>query len=114
MNDNLYKISAILILVAALLYFFFPTLAAWIMVFAVATFIVLTAKNPYPGKSVRGKRLFGFQIFACMLMAVAAYLMLRERNEWVVAMLIAAFLQLYAAIIIPKELEKEKNETNNK
>ena len=104
----IFKTSAILILVAALLYFFHPVVAAWIMVFSVATFIVLLAKNPYPGKSIRGKRLFGFQIFACMLMAVAAFLMFQQRNEWVLAMLIAAVLMLYSSVVMPKELEKDK------
>jgi hypothetical protein len=108
MNNIIFKTSATLILIAALLYYFFPIVAAWVMVFAVATFIVLLAKNPYQGKSIRGKRLFGFQIFACMLMAVAAFLMFQARNEWVLAMVIAAFLLLYSSIIIPKELEKEK------
>jgi len=108
MNKNLiFQIAAILILFAAILYYFMPTVAAWIMVFATATFSVMTAKNPYPGKSIRGKRLFRFQIFACMLMVVSSYLMFQQRNEWVLTMVIAAFLLLYSAIIIPKELEKE-------
>ena len=108
MNNILFKISAVLILVAAILYYFMPAVAGWIMVFAVATFIVFTAKNPYPGKSIRGRRLFGLQVFACMLMAVAAYLMHRQLDKWVLPMIVAAFLLLYSAIIIPRELEKEK------
>ena len=109
MNKNLiFQIAATLILFAAVLYLFVPVVAAWIMVFSTATFSVITAKNPYPGKSIRGKRLFGFQIFACMLMVVASYLMFRERNEWVLSMLVAALLLLYSSIIIPRELEKEK------
>ena len=112
MNKNLiFQIAAILILFAAILYYFMPTVAAWIMVFATATFSVMTAKNPYPGKSIRGKRLFGFQIFACMLMIVASYLMFRQRAEWVLPMLVAAFLLLYSAVVIPRELEREKNDT---
>ena len=109
MNKNtIFQTAAILILFAAVLYLFAPVVAAWIMVFSTATFSVITAKNPYPGKSIRGKRLFGFQIFACMLMVVASYLMFRERNEWVLSMLVAALLLLYSSIIIPRELEKEK------
>ena len=108
MNKNLiFQIAAILILFAAILYYFMPTVAAWIMVFATATFSVMTAKNPYPGKSIRGKRLFGFQICACMLMVVSSYLMFKQHNEWVLAMIVAAFLLFYSSIMIPKELEKE-------
>ena len=108
MNKNLlFQIAATLILVAAILYYFAPTIAAWIMIFATVTFSVMTAKNPYPGKSIRGKRLFGFQVFACMLMVVSSYLMFQQHNEWVLTMIVAAFLLLYSSFVIPRELEKE-------
>jgi hypothetical protein len=42
-------------------------------------------------------------------MVVATYLMFRQRNEWVLIMFAGAVFQLYAAIVLPKELEKEKN-----
>jgi len=100
MNKNLiFQIAAILILFASILYYFMPIIAAWIMVFSTATFSVMTAKNPYPGSSIRGKRLFGFQIFACMLMVVSSYLMFKQHNEWVLTMIVAAFLLLYSSIV---------------
>ena len=110
MNKNIiFQIAAILILVAAVLYYFAPVVAAWIMVVSTAAFSVMTAKSPYPGKSIRGKRLFGFQVFACMLMVVSSYLMFMQHNEWVLTMIVAAFLLLYSSIMIPKELEKEND-----
>lgn len=75
----------------------------------VALFSVITVTTPYPGKSIRGKRLFNFQVFSCLFMIVATYLMFRSRNEWVLIMVVGAVLQLYASIVIPKELKNEKN-----
>jgi len=105
----LLRISGIVILLSAVLYLFLPSVAPWILAFAVALFSVITVTTPYPGKSIRGKRLFNFQVFSCLLMVVATYLMFRQRNEWVLAMVAGAVFQFYASIVIPKELEKEKN-----
>jgi len=109
-KDILLRVSAIFILLSAALHLFVPAIAPWIMTFAVALFSVLTVTNPYPGKSIRGKRLFNFQLFSCLLMVVATYLMFRQRNEWALAMMVAAVFLLYAAIVIPKELDKEKSQ----
>lgn len=108
-KDFVYKVAAISILIAAGCYFSIPEIAKWLMAVAVATLIVVTATTPYPGKSIRGKRLFNFQLFSCVLMAVASYLMFINNNVWALAMIAGAIFLLYAAIMIPRELEKEKN-----
>jgi len=41
-------------------------------------------------------------------MIVATYLMFRQRNEWVLAMISGSF-SLYASMVLPKELEKERS-----
>ena len=43
-------------------------------------------------------------------MVVATYLMFKHRNEWVLAMVSAAVCMIYAAIVLPKELAKEKEQ----
>lgn len=103
----IFQISGISILMAAILYLFLPTFAPWIMAFAVAAFGAITATTPYPGKSIRGKRLFNFQILGCVFMVVATYLMFKQRNEWALVMVVGAVFLLYASIVLPKELEKE-------
>ncbi|WP_298649871.1 hypothetical protein [uncultured Proteiniphilum sp.] len=108
-KNVLFRVSGILILLSAVLYLFIPAVAPWIMAFAVGVFSVITFTHPYPGKSIRGKRLFNFQLFSCILMIVATYLMFRGRTEWVLAMMAGAIFLLYAAVVIPRELEKEKN-----
>lgn len=108
-KDVLFRISGVLILLSAALYLFLPTVAPWIMALSVGAFSIITLTNPYPGKSIRGKRLFNFQLFSCILMIVATYLMFRGRNEWVLAMIVSAVFLLYAAFMISREWEKEKN-----
>ena len=106
----LYKVSAILILVFTVLYSFQPTIAVWGMVVGVSLFSAITMTNPYPGKSVRGKRLFNFQVFACVLMVVATFLMYKGRNEWPVLLLISAIFLFYSSFVLQKELDKENRD----
>lgn len=110
MKDFLFRISGILILLSAGLYIILPDLAPWIMSASVLIFSIITISNPYPGKSIRGKRLFNFQVFSCLLMIAGTYFMFKHRNEWPLLMISGAVLMLYAAIVIPKELDKEKSE----
>lgn len=118
MKDNiksvLYKVSALLILVFTIVYSFQPTIAVWGMVVSVSLFSAITMSNPYPGKSIRGKRLFNFQMAACVLMVVATFLMYKERNEWSLLLLISAILFFYSSIVIQKELDKEGNSDSGK
>lgn len=111
-KDFVYKVSAVLILSAAVLYLFLPFAAAWIMAVSVIAFSVATALSPYPGKSIRGKRLFNFQLISCLLMFAAVYFMFQYNNVWILAMLAAAIFLLYAAIFIPKELKKDGFDSN--
>lgn len=106
-------VSATVILLSAIAFLFVPKIASWAMIVGVCAFSSVTASTPYPGKSIRGKRLFGIQLIACALMFIAAYLMFRERNEWALPMIISAILLFYTAIVIPKELSKEQNETHS-
>ncbi|NDW08122.1 hypothetical protein [Dysgonomonas sp. 520] len=108
-KELFYQISALLILIGAAGFFFLPDLK-YVMLVGVAGFGATTFTTPYPGKSVRGKRLFNMQIFAVILMVISCYLLFNEFKEWVIAMLVAAILILYSSIAIPKELEKEDKE----
>lgn len=112
-KEVIFWISGILILAAAVLYLFVPSIAPWIMAVSVGAFAVVTVTSPYPGKSIRGKRLFNFQLFASIFMIVGTWLMFKSRNEWALAMIIGAVFLLYAAIMIPKELEKERNDLSS-
>lgn len=119
-KDFLFRASAILILIAATVFLFNPVVASYVMIIGVAGFTITTFLTPYPGKSIRGERLYNIKIFGIVFMVMSTYLMYVQRNEWVVTMLIAAFLTFYSAILLPKiyqqELDKEKGKdgTNKK
>ena len=110
----LYKTSAILILIVTVLYSFQPTIAVWGMVIGVSLFSAITLTTPFPGKSIRGKRLFNFQVFACALLVVATFMMYKGRNEWPVLLLISAIFLFYSSVVLQKELDKEKDTDDNK
>lgn len=110
----LYKVSALLILVFTIAYSFIPEVSVWGMVVSVSLFSAITMSSPYPGKSIRGKRLFSFQVIACMLMVVATFLMYKQRNEWPLLLLISAVFLFYSAFALHKALEKENKENSAK
>lgn len=109
-KNIVYKISALFILIFTIAYSFIPEWAVWGMVVSVSLFSAITLASPYPGKSIRGKRLFNFQVFACLLLVVATFLMYKQRNEWPVLLLISAIFLLYSAFALDIELNKERSE----
>lgn len=113
-KDFIFKASAILILIAAIIYLFNEAAASYTMIIGVAGFTLTTFFTPYPGKSTRGKRLYNIQIFGIVFMVMSTYFMFVRCNEWVVLMLIAAILILYASVLLPKIYQKELEEEENK
>lgn len=117
-KDFIFRTSAILILISTIVNLFNPLVASYTMIVGVLFFTVTTFLSPYPGKNMRGKRLYNIQIFGVAFMIMSAYLMFVGQNEWVVTMLVAAILTLYSAYLLPKvyakELEDEKNKNSKK
>ena len=113
-KDFVYKLSAILILIAAVSFSFNPLVGKYLMVIGVIGFTITTFMTPYPGKSLRGKRLHNMHIFGVVFMVMSTYLMFVEMNEWVIPMLIAAVLIIYSSLLLPKVYAKEKSEETNK
>lgn len=109
-KEFILKLSAILILIAACAYLFNPMIASYIMIVGVVGFIITTFMTPYPGKNIRGKRLYNMQVFGLASMAMSAYLMFKQYNEWVIPMLIAAILLSYTSIMLPRVYKKENEE----
>lgn len=105
-----FQIAAILILAAAIIHSFNVEVAKYTMIVGVAGFAATVFTTPYPGKSIRGKRLFNIQVFAVILMAVSAYLMFVDIGGWVVLLLISALLTLYCSIILPNVYKKEQED----
>jgi phosphatidylglycerophosphate synthase len=108
-KNILYPASSILILVAAVIYYFFPHIAGYILLAGVAGVALVTFTSPYEGESLRGKRLFNIQIVAVILMFISAYLMYEQMSQWVITLLLSAIFTFYSTVMMAKELEKEKN-----
>ncbi|MDU1891879.1 MAG: hypothetical protein E6767_14425 [Dysgonomonas sp.] len=109
-KNIIFQIAALLILLAAVAYSFNTMIAKYTIIVGVIGFAAIVFTTPYPGKSLRGKRLFNMQILATILMIVSAYLMFVDIKGWVVTLLIAAILTLYSTIILSKVYQKEINE----
>ena len=109
-KNILFQRAAIVILIAAVMFNFLPDIAPYVMTAGVAGFGAVVFTTGYPGKSLRGKRLFNFQILAVVLMAVSTYLMFAKMGEWLYTLLAAAILTLYCAIMLPRVHKKEQEE----
>ena len=73
-----------------------------------ATMVALAQINsPIKTDNITLKRLRVQQIIGAILLVVTGALMFfMHRNEWIVCLSVAAFLELYTAFRIPHELEK--------
>ena len=86
-------------------------------------FVAMQLRQRYEGRNFTIRRLRRIQILSCMLFLLSALLMLANqqnflpmdwlyyikyvRNNWVVALLVAAILQLYTSHRISSEIEKD-------
>lgn len=110
-KNTIFQLSAILILLSAIIFYFRADIAKYSMIVGAAGYLFATFVSGYTGKDIRGKRLYNMQIFAAILMAVSAYLMFVGMNQWVITLLIASVLTLYSSIILNQIYRKEsKNE----
>lgn len=113
-KNFIYKLSSILILLAAISYIYNPLIARYIIILGVAGFTITTFMTPYPGKSLRGKRLYNIHVFGIVFMVMSAYLMFVQMNEWVVPMLISGVLICYSSILLPKVYREEQKKADAK
>lgn len=109
-KNIIYQVSALLIILAAVVHSFDVVIAKYSLIVGAIGFVSMTFLTPYPGKSIRGKRLFNIQVFAAILIAIGAYLMYNDNEGWVVVLLIAAVQTLYCAIMLPRAYKDEENE----
>lgn len=107
--NTVFQISALLILIAAILYQFDAQIASWAMLAGAIGYGVTTIMNRYRGNSLRGKRLFNIQLFSVILIAVSTYLMFARITGWVITLLIAAILTLYYVFAYSR-IDKQKKE----
>lgn len=112
-KNILYQVSAILILLGAAGNFFRPEFK-YVLLLGIAGLGSVVFTTRYPGKSIRGKRLYNMQIFAVILMVVSAFLLFSGQSYWILALTVAAILLLYSAFVLPTELKKEQDNGTEK
>ena len=108
-KDIIFKASAMLVVVGALLpLFIFEEWVPYIFAVGAAGMSIIRLITPYRGKNTRLRRLVLIELLATLMLLFASHLMFRGGNDWIVLLTISAFLQLYTSIVIPKERAKEE------
>ena len=120
----IYAIGGLLMVVGALLAVLRFDIAPLLFIPGVVMFVSMQMLQRYDGENINIKRLRRMMLMSDVLLMVSALLMYAGHgnpfqldqityvqyigNNWVVALLIGAVLQLYATHRIGKELEKER------
>lgn len=102
LSKYLFQLSAIALLVSLIVRLYYQEIGNYIFAFSSAGIAITRTSNRYEGTNFRLKRLYRMEMIAGFLLVGASYFMFRNRTEWILMVSIAAFLQLYAAIIIPR------------
>lgn len=110
------RIAYVLLLIAVLIAFQQLAIARYIASFGAAGIAVVRLKEQYNGDNLRMKRLMRLRHLIGIGYVVAAGLMFREQNYWLVAFFISVMLELYTMIVIShiEERSSSKQNTNNK
>ena len=124
LQNAIFISGAVLMLVGAALGMFLRSVAPWIFAVGALMFVAMQVQQRYEGENFTIQRLRRIMLLSDVLLIVVAALMFADygnpfgldqltwlnyiHNNWVVVLLIAAFLQLYTVYRIDSELRKEK------
>lgn len=98
-----FMVSAIAVLVAAAFHITYWFYAPYLFAIGAAGIAVVRLSDRYTGTNIRIKRLRRMEALSALLILASSFLMFRGRNEWFLLLFVAAILQLYAVIVMPKE-----------
>lgn len=101
-NNYIFYISAIAVLLAAAIHPLHWFYAPYIFAVGAAGMAITRLSRRYEGSNLRLKRLYRMESISALLIVVSSYFMFQQKNEWILFLGIAAFLQLYAAFLIPR------------
>ena len=105
--NALFQCSAVAVLLGAATYTFIPYFFA---AGSLGMFLTRLFRR-YNGRNLRLRRLYRQELFSSLIFIGAAVLMFwRGGIDWVVLFIIATVLQVYTAILIPREEAKEKQQ----
>jgi hypothetical protein len=95
-------------LVGAAVYITGWAAAPYLYTIGACLFALAQINSPYHGSNKNIKRLRRQQILGALFLVVAGALMFfMHKNEWIMALSIGSFIQLYTAFRIPQEEKKE-------
>ena len=103
MKNLITNISYILVLVAAVIYLPFSDIAPYIMVVGAAGLFVMHFMERYEGKNIRLRRIMFIRHIVGLAYGLAAYFMFQQGMYWLIALMIAAVLEIYTLWVIGKE-----------
>jgi hypothetical protein len=112
----LFRLGGVLVLVGAVLNPVESRIAPYVYCVGAILFAAMQMAESYEGTNVAIRRLRRQQLMGAVLLMLSGVAMFgnafgveyMRHNEWLIVMLIAAFLELYTAFRIPAELDKEK------
>lgn len=123
LQNAIFISGAVLMLVGAALGMFLRSVAPWIFAVGALMFVAMQVQQRYEGEYFTIQRLRRIMLLSDVLLIIVAALMFADygnpfgldqltwlnyiHNNWVVVLLIAAFLQLYTVYRIDSELRKE-------
>ena len=116
-------VGGLLMVIGSGAYVFMQSWAPYVFAVGSVLFVLMQIRQKYSGDSLAVRRLRHILLLSDVLFLVAAFLMIANQtnflhldlftyikyvhNNWVVVLLVAAILQLYASHRIANELEKE-------
>ena len=101
----LYIISFLAVLVATILYMFFPQVAPFVFSVGVVGIIVFRLRTLYAGSDFRVKRLYIMQNLATLLYISVAYFMFIQSDIWIFILLVAALVETMVVLRMPNKRE---------
>lgn len=120
----IFVVGGLLMVAGAFMALFRMAEAVWVFAPGVVMFVCMQMLQRYDGENINIRRLRRIVLLSDVLLLLSALLMYASNgnplkldwmtyvqyigNNWVVALLIAALLQLFTSFRIGKELEKEK------
>lgn len=123
LQNAIFISGAVLMVVGAALGMFLRSVAPWIFAVGALMFVAMQVQQRYEGENFTIQRLRRIMLLSDVLLIIVAALMFADygnpfgldqltwlnyiHNNWVVVLLIAAFLQLYTVYRIDSELRKE-------
>lgn len=111
-----FRFGALLILFGTAVYILYPMVGMYVFGAGTLMFALMQVQAEYLGRDVTLIRLRRQQLLGCCCFVVALVMMSMQlhgwgpfrRQEWVVALTIGCFLELYTSFRIPKELSRTK------